>query len=85
MEIKVRDAEKIVEVWLSQAESQDHALLEQLKPMYRQYQAQQYLVAVYHSGHDDLYALTRSLLVHNRTLSAQREAVQVQPLRPKMA
>lgn len=84
MEINVREAAKIVEVWLSQAESQDPALLEQLKPMYQHYHERKYLVAVFHSGHDDLYDLTRSLLVHNRNLSARREAAQAQQLRPKL-
>lgn len=76
MEINVREDQKLVEVWLSQAEGRDEALQSQLKPMYQHYQQEHYLVAVFRSGHEDLYDLTRSLLLHNRDLFAQKEAAE---------
>ena len=50
MEIKVKDKEKRVNIWLTRVESQDQALLDSLKPLYKEYKAKKYLVAVFHSG-----------------------------------
>lgn len=38
MEISVRDAQKIVEVWLTKAEKNDPAVAARLTPLYRAYQ-----------------------------------------------
>ena len=50
MEIEVKDKQKRVNIWLTHAESQDEALMESLKPIYREYKAKKYLVAVFASG-----------------------------------
>lgn len=73
MEINVRDGSKLVEVWLSSSEKQDAALRERLKPLYRRYKEQGYLVAVFQSGEQDLTELTSTLLCDHRQRSAQRE------------
>ena len=66
MEIEVKDKEKRVNIWLTRAESQDQALLDSLKPLYKEYKAKKYLVAVFESGTEDLQGLTRELLRYNR-------------------
>ena len=66
MEIGVKDKEKRVNIWLTRAESQDQALLDSLKPLYKEYKAKKYLVAVSSSGTEDLKSLTCDLLRYNR-------------------
>ena len=73
MEINVRDSSKIVEVWLTREEKQDINLREQLKPLYQEYKAKKFLVAVFESGEQDLEELTGSLLGYNRKRIAQLE------------
>ena len=73
MEIHVRDSSKLVEVWLTNSEKQDAELRERLKPLYREYKAKNYLVAVFLSGEQDLTELTGSLLCDHRRRSVQRE------------
>ena len=46
LEINVRDDNKLVEVWMTNVEQQDHALREKLKPLYQEYKRKKYLVAV---------------------------------------
>ena len=66
MEMEVRDKEKRVYIWLTRAESEDPALKESLKPIYQEYKAKKYLVAVYESGTGDLEGSIRDLLLYNR-------------------
>ena len=73
MEINVRDNSKIVEVWLSREEKQDDNLRERLKPLYQEYKAKKFLVAVFESGEQDLEEMTGSLLGYNRKRTAQLE------------
>ena len=73
MEINVRDNSKIVEVWLTREEKQDINIREQLRPLYREYKAKKYLVAVLESGEQNLEDLTGSLLGYNRKRVVQLE------------
>ncbi len=67
MEIEVKDKEKRVNIWLTRAESQDQALLDSLKPLYKEYKAKKYLVAVFHSGNGNMKESIRDLLLYNKT------------------
>ena len=69
----MRDGSKIVEVWLSREEKQDDNLRERLKPLYQEYKAKKYLVAVFESGEQNLEELTSSLLGYNRKRVVQLE------------
>ena len=71
MEIIQDDAKKLVQVWLSRKESGDEALQNQLKPMYAQWKQQKYMVAVFHSGQEDLKENTMALLAYNKRRSAE--------------
>ena len=73
MEINVRDSSKIVEVWLTSEEKQDANLRERLKPLYQEFKAKKFLVAVFESGEQSLEELTGSLLGYNRKRIAQLE------------
>ena len=66
MEIIQDDAKKLVQVWLSRKESGDEALQSRLKPMYAQWKQQKYMVAVFHSGQEDLKENTMALLAYNK-------------------
>ena len=73
MRMEVREQNKIVELWLTREEKEDAAFRESLKPLYQQYKAQNYLVAVFLSGEADLYQQTRDLLLYNRQRLAEQE------------
>lgn len=76
MEINVNESGKIVEIWLTNAEKQDRELCEKLKPLYREFEAKKFLVAVFESGQRDLAEATSDLLCYNRRRSAEREVEQ---------
>lgn len=80
MEISIRDAQKIVEVWLTNSEKNDPAVAARLQPLYRAYQKQKYTVAVFQSGGADLLGCTRDLLRYNR-----KRIVELETLREKSA
>lgn len=73
MRMEVKEESKVVELWLTRDEKNDQQFLESLKPLYRQYKAQNYLVAVFYSGEEDLYQQTRDLLLYNRRRAAEKE------------
>ena len=75
MRMEVREQNKIVELWLTREEKEDAAFRESLKPLYQQYKAQNYLVAVFLSGEADLYQQTRDLLLYNRRRQAEKEVL----------
>ncbi len=66
MEIHVHEELKLVEIWLTRAEQEDQQLREQLRSVYRDYKEKKYMVAQFQSGQEDLYGLTRDLLLFNR-------------------
>ena len=80
MEIIQDDAKKLVQVWLTRQEGEDSAVQERLQPMYAQWKQQEYMVAVFHSGQEDLKENTMALLAYNKRRSAdlavQREKKQ---------
>lgn len=71
MEIIRDDKKKQIQIWMTQQESQDEALQNRLKPMYAQWKKQKYLVAVYHSGKEDLFRSTLDLLAYNKKRCAE--------------
>ncbi len=71
--MEIREQSKIVELWLTREEQDDPAFRESLKPIYQQYKDQNYLVAVFLSGEEDLYQQTRDLLLYNRRRLAEKE------------
>ena len=73
MKVEIHESKKILSVWLTQEESVNEALKEQLKPLYTEYKQRKYTVAVFQSGKEDLPDLTSVLLKYNRRLSAERE------------
>lgn len=82
MEISVRDAQKIVEVWLTNAEKNDPTVAARLTPLYRAYQKQKYTVAVFQSGGADLLGCTRDLLRYNRKRVAELETLREKSANP---
>lgn len=73
MEFRVRNDSRIVEIWLTRAEGENAELREKLKPLYQEYQAKNYLVAVFESGSEDLAENTSALLCTNRIRLARQE------------
>ena len=66
MEVNVHEDMKLVEVWLTKQEQADKAIREQLQQLYQDFKSRKYMVAQFHSGGGDLYAITRDLLIFNR-------------------
>ncbi len=75
MELNVRDDRKLVEVWLTKAEKTDLKLRESLTDIYEKFKREKYLVAVYESGHQDLYQNTLDLLKWNKHRFAELEVL----------
>lgn len=72
MEFKVQDDSKIVEIWLTNAETDDEGLRKRLKPLYQTYKKQGYLVVTFQSGSENLADLTEALLTTNRRRMAEQ-------------
>ena len=81
MEMNVRDDQKLVEIWLTNAEKIDPVLREGLKEIYAKYKTKKYMVAVFESGKGDLYENTRDLLIFNRRRSAEKAVQQAKARR----
>ena len=73
MRMEVNEYHRTVELWLTNEEKNDTSFRESLKPLFQQYKKQQYLVAVFFSGEEELYQQTRDLLRYNRRRQAERE------------
>lgn len=73
MEIERNEEKKIVSVWLTKAESQDQELQRRLKAMYPKWKKEKYMVAVYHSGKEDLFESTLALLAYNKKRCIEKE------------
>lgn len=72
MEIIVNENSKIVEIWLTAAESHDAVLRESLKPLYEKWHENKYTTAIFISGDKNLYEQTRDLLIYNRRRQAEK-------------
>lgn len=66
MEINMNKGKKLVEIWLTGAESRDPAVNERLRGLYADYKQRKYFVAVYRSGDAELYRQTSDLICYNR-------------------
>ena len=73
MQINREDNQKRIEIWLTNEEKNDPALCASLKPLFKWFHDQRYLVAVFLSGEGDLYEGTRALLLYNRRRAAERD------------
>lgn len=73
MQINREDNQKRIEIWLTNEEKSDPALCASLKPLFKRFHGQKYLVAVFLSGEGDLYEGTRALLLYNRRRAAERD------------
>ena len=76
MEIHACDENKLIDIWLTNAEKDSSRLIDSLKPLYQTYRNLNYTVAVFKSGSQDLYRQTSDLLCHNRKRLAELEVQQ---------
>ncbi|MCL1903710.1 MAG: hypothetical protein FWF94_04765 [Oscillospiraceae bacterium] len=67
MEINVLKSERIAKIWLTNSEKHNPLIQNALKPLFEEYKAKKYTVAVFCSGNDDLKANTSYLLRNNRS------------------
>ena len=70
---EVNDVKKIVTIWLTNEEKNDVELRAGLKNLYAEYRAKKYMVAVFSSGTEDLYANTFDMLKYNKRRFAEQE------------
>jgi len=66
MEVVVNDARKLVEIWLTRTETSNELDRNELTPIFAEYKARDYCVAVFESGKKDLFLSTLDLLLNNR-------------------
>ncbi len=85
MEIERNEEKMIISVWLTRAESQDQELQHRLKAMYPKWKKEKYLVAVYHSGTEDLFESTLALLAYNKKRCAELAVQRAKEQKPKQA
>ena len=71
MEINIRENDKIVEIWLTNAEKNDPTVQAKLKPLYANYKRRKFTVAVFQSGSHNLYQRTLELLAYNKQRVAE--------------
>jgi hypothetical protein len=69
----VHDDMKLVEIWLTKAESEDETVNRELAPLYAEYKKKKYRVAVFCSGKGDMLELTKDLLKHTLEVNAKKE------------
>lgn len=74
MTVEIHNEQKQVIVWLSNSETNDPELQDEIQKIIHAYSDQKYTVVVFHSGRDNLYGNTLEMLVHNRRVAAQKEA-----------
>ena len=72
MEIKIKEQEKILEVWLTREEKEQRELGELLTPVFEVYKAKKFIVAIFFSGLGDLTENTAGLIRHNKAISEQK-------------
>ena len=58
----VHDDMKLVEIWLTKAESDDDVFRRKLEPIFAEYKKKKYRVVVFSSGKGDMLELTKDLL-----------------------
>ena len=69
----VYDDMKLVEIWLTKAESDDDVFRRKLEPIFAEYKKKKYRVVVFSSGKGDMLELTKDLLKHNLEISVRKE------------
>lgn len=69
----VHDDMKLVEIWLTKAESDDDVFRRKLEPIFAEYKKKKYRVAVFSSGKGDMLELTKDLLKHTLEVNAKKE------------
>ena len=72
----MNDQQNLVSVWVTNSEREKPSVLAKLNELYKESKEKKYMVAVFHSGQQDLQGLTSDLLCHNRKQSAAREVKQ---------
>lgn len=71
MEMSIRDDQKIVEIWLTNAEKIDPVLRDWLKEIYAKYNAKKYMVAVFESARAT-FTRTRGICCSSTAAAAPR-------------
>ena len=74
--MNVRSDRKLVDIWLTNAEKNDPKIRSGLQDIYSKYKKENYLVVVFTSGNQDLYSVTKELLLNNKYDGAERSFYQ---------
>ena len=82
MEINPHPESRLVDIWLSHQDQAGQEAQERLREICRRYAKENYTVAVFCSGQQDLVEETSALLQYNRRRSAER-AVQREKARKR--
>jgi hypothetical protein len=73
MEVIVDDKFKIVEVWLTKAESNSESVENDLKPIYEEYAKRKYKTIVFRSGKGSLKDDVETLVRRNKIKFAEQD------------
>jgi len=80
----VQETERLVEIYLTHADRENPLVQAELKQVYQKYRASRYLVAVFHSGDQELYRNTAALLAYNRKQAAEQSVRQEREQRSRL-
>ena len=67
MEVNVLEQKRRVEIWLTNADSENDEILEAVEQIKKEYRTRRFFTVVFYSGAGDLLANTELLLSHNKT------------------
>lgn len=72
LEISSNKESKLVDIWLSQEDQVNQDVQNRLRELYHRYKGENYTVAVFCSGQQDLTEETSALLRYNRRRSVEQ-------------
>ena len=73
MEMHINHENKLVDIWLTNADRSNKAIQAELKNIFLEFSNRKYMIAVFESGSNDMFASTLELLKYNKKRSAQCE------------
>lgn len=73
MRLHISEEHKFAELWLTNEDQHNEAVLARLPQYYRDCKAKGYQAVVFYSGQGDLYEHTAALLLRNRDTAAEQE------------
>ena len=66
MKVNVLEEKQRVEIWLTQAESNDKTVSKEIEKIKNDFRSKKYYIAIFRSGTGNLFENTKNLILHNK-------------------